>query len=59
MRVSRVVGVAVLVLAGACVSRAAELKSGIPPDGRMPKYKSTKCGGGDDGVELGKSLCYT
>ena len=38
---------------------AGELKSGIPVGGRMPKYKATKLGGGYDGVELGKSLCYT
>ena len=59
MRVTGVVGAAVLVLAAASAVRAGELKSGIPVGGRMPKYKATKCGGGDDGVELGKSLCYT
>jgi hypothetical protein len=56
---TRVVGVAVMVLAAASAVGAEELKSGIPVDGRMPKYKSTKCGGGDDGVDLGQSLCYT
>jgi hypothetical protein len=59
MRMTGVVGAAVLVLAGASVVYAAELKSGIPVGGSMPKYSATKCGGGADGVELGASLCYT
>lgn len=59
MRVTRVVGAAVLFLVAASAVPSEELKSGISVDGRMPKYKATKCGGGDDGVELGKSLCYT
>jgi hypothetical protein len=59
MRITRVVGVVVMVLAAASAVGARELKSGIPVDGRMPKYKAIKCGGGDDGVELGKPLCYT
>lgn len=58
MRVIGAVGAAVVILAASAAS-AVELKSGIPVDGRVPKYKATKCGGGDDGVELGKSLCYT
>ena len=58
MKVAGIVG-AVLVLSAVSAVGAEELKSGIPVDGRMPKYKSIKCGGGDDGVELGKSLCYT
>jgi len=59
MRVTGVVGAAVLVLAGAGALCAADLQSGIPVGGSMGKYMATKCGGGDDGVELGKSLCYT
>jgi len=59
MRVAGVVGAVVLVLAAASAVPGGELKSGIPVGGRMQKYKATKCGGGDDGVELGKSLCYT
>jgi hypothetical protein len=59
MRMTGVVGAAVLLLAGASVLRAAELKSGIPIGGGMGKYDATKCGGGEDGVELGDSLCYT
>jgi hypothetical protein len=59
MRMTGVVGAAVLLLAGASVVLGAELASGIPVGGSMPKYRATKCGGGDDGVDLGKSLCYT
>lgn len=59
MRVARIVVSAALVLATAGTSYAAQLKSGIPVDGKVPKYKATKLGGGDDGVELGKPLCYT
>ena len=58
MRTTGVLGVAMLVLAAATV-HADDLKSGIPVDGRMTKYKAIKCGGGDDGVEFDKSLCYT
>ncbi len=59
MRVTGVVGAVMLVLASASAVRAGELKSGIPVGGKMQKYKATKRGGGNDGVELGKSLCYT
>ena len=59
MRMTGLLGAAVLVLSGASALYAAELKSGIPLGGSMPKYNATKCGGGDDGVKLGASLCYT
>ncbi len=59
MRLNAVIGAAVLALAGAITAHAGELKSGIAVGGRMPAYKATKYGGGDDGVELDKSLCYT
>jgi len=52
-------GAAALIVMGVVAARAAELKSGIPVDGRVSAYKATKFGGGDDGVESGKSLCYT
>jgi hypothetical protein len=35
------------------------LASGFPVGGRMPMYRGTKVAGGDDGIKLGKSLCYT
>ena len=38
---------------------ADELTSGVEVGDRIGSYKSTKCGGVDDGVEVGKSLCYT
>jgi len=59
MRMAGLLGAAVLVLTGASALYAAELTSGIPVGGSMPKYAATKCGGGDDGVKLGTSLCYT
>jgi hypothetical protein len=59
MRVSRVVGAAALLLSAASAVHGAALKSGVPVGGRMPRYEATKCGGGSDGVEVGKSLCYT
>lgn len=59
MRMIGLLGAAVLVLTGASASYAAALESGIPVGGSMPKYDATKCGGGEDGVKLGASLCYT
>jgi hypothetical protein len=56
---SGVLGVAALLLSAASAVHGATLKSGIPVGGRMPRYEATKCGGGSDGVELGRSLCYT
>lgn len=38
---------------------AAELQSGIAVGESVGPYSSTKCGGIDDGVEVGKALCYT
>ena len=35
------------------------LESGFPVGARMPKYLATKVAGGDDGIKLGRSLCYT
>ncbi len=60
MRIGAAVGAAMLLVAGASAAWAAEeLKSGIAVDGAIGAYASTKCGGADDGVEVGKSLCYT
>lgn len=52
---------AAVLVAALCVStaQADELKSGIEVGGKVVSYKSTKCGGADDGVENGKTLCYT
>ena len=38
---------------------ADELTSGVEVGERIGSYKSTKCAGVDDGVEIGKSMCYT
>jgi hypothetical protein len=59
MKMTRVVGVTTLALTGAGVLWAATLQSGIPVGKSMPKYAATKCGGGNDGIAVGKSLCYT
>jgi hypothetical protein len=53
------VGAAMLVFAGPVVAGDAEPASGVAVDKNVSAYKSTKCGGGEDGVEIGKSLCYT
>jgi hypothetical protein len=59
MRISAVVGAAMLMVAGGSCARSADLTSGIAVDGKIGAYSSTKCGGADDGVEIDKSLCYT
>lgn len=59
MKVTEVLGAAMLLMAGASSALAGELNSGIPIGGKVPAYKATKCGGGDDGVQVGKSLCFT
>jgi len=38
---------------------AAEVESGIPEGGRIGVYTTVKCGGAEDGVKVGRSLCYT
>jgi hypothetical protein len=59
MRTASVFGAAALLLTMAAASAAAELISGIEVGGKIGPYSTTKCGGIDDGVEVGKSLCYT
>ena len=51
-------GVAILM---ACTSwlAAEELQSGVEVDGRIGAYRTTKVCGAEDGVDDGKSLCYT
>ena len=48
-----------MMLAMAVASNAADLTSGIEVGGNIGAYSATKCGGIDDGVAGGKSLCYT
>ena len=57
MRTVSLFSAATLVLAMSSYSLAAD--SGIEVGGRISKYKATKCGGVDDGVTVGKSLCFT
>jgi len=38
---------------------AEELTSGVEVGGRITSYKGTKTAGIEDGVDAGKSLCYT
>ena len=57
MRTASLFIAAALVLAMSSYSLAED--SGIEVDGRISKYKATKCGGVDDGVAVGKSLCFT
>jgi hypothetical protein len=38
---------------------AEEVKSGVEVGGSITTYSTTKCGGIDDGVKEGASLCYT
>lgn len=53
------VAAALLVCAAASCLRAEGFTSGIPVGDPIGSYSCTKSGGADDGVDLGKSLCYT
>ena len=57
MRVCVALGAAMFLIASAAC--AADVTSGIAAGGSVPAYGATKCGGVDDGVAVGKSLCYT
>ena len=59
MRSVGFLSVAAFVVVTIACSRAEEVRSGIGVGGRVGTYKATKCGGADDGVPVGKSLCYT
>ena len=74
MRITKIASAAVLLLLSGCTGHHAEPKSGVPESriresripesgiqvgGSMPKYLATKVAGGDDGIKLGRSLCYT
>ena len=49
----------VLGLAAVGCLEAADASGGIPAGERVGSYSTTKCGGIDDGIAAGKSLCYT
>ena len=57
MRTASLFSAAALVLAMSSYSLAVD--SGIEVGGKIGKYRATKCGGVDDGVTVGKSLCFT
>ncbi|RIK75686.1 MAG: hypothetical protein DCC68_20790 [Planctomycetota bacterium] len=50
---------AALVVASAACARAADFASGIAVGDGVPTYTSEKCGGAEDGVQVGQKLCYT
>ena len=58
MRKSHGLGLLVVMLLTTSVA-AGEIESGIEVDGKIGKYRCTKTAGADDGVKVGKSLCYT
>ena len=49
---------ALFVLAASSVN-AAELKSGLQVGDPIVTYTGEKCGGIQDGIAVGKNLCYT
>lgn len=59
MRVLAAFGAAALVVAGGVALHAADIESGVEVGGKISAYRTTKCGGVEDGVKRGKSLCYT
>jgi hypothetical protein len=52
-------GAALLVTFFVCAAGAAELESGTPVGEKITSYRCVKVGGVDDGVKVGKELCYT
>ena len=59
MRIAAAWGAATLIWAASAACSAADVSSGIEVGGKIGSYSATKCGGIVDGVEAGKSLCYT
>ena len=59
MRSMAMLAAATALIVGVSSMDAAELSSGVQVGGRIKAYKTTKCGGAEDGVKVGKSLCYT
>ena len=59
MKVQAVLGLAVAFAACAAAAGANELESGLQVGDRIGAFQSVKCGGAEDGVEVGKQLCYT
>ncbi len=59
MRTLSLLGGVALLMATASFLSAEEFQSGIEVDGKIGKYRTTKIAGCADGVDAGKSLCYT
>ena len=58
MRFLATLGVATALLLGAAVAGAEELKSGLQVGQPVPAFQVVNCGGSEDGVKVGKQLCY-
>ena len=54
-----IVGAMVVMAVASASLWGAEIKSGIEVGVSVGTYSTTKCGGIDDGVKEGMSLCYT
>ena len=59
MKFLSVAGGIALLMASTSWLSAEELQSGVEVDGKIGTYRTTKVCGAEDGVEDGKSLCYT
>ena len=59
MNRSRLMSAMVMMVIAAAPIYGAEVKSGIEVGKSVGTYSTTKCGGIDDGVKEGQSLCYT
>ena len=51
-------GLALTLLASAAAVGAEELKSGLPVGEFVGAFDVVKCAGPDDGVKIGRQLCY-
>lgn len=59
MRLPITLGLAVALAATTAAVGAAELKSGLQPGESVPAFDVVKCSGAvDDGVNVGRQLCY-
>jgi hypothetical protein len=59
MRILATMGVIALFVLAASSVNAAELKSGLQVGDPIVTYTGEKCGGIQDGIPVGKNLCYT
>ena len=59
MKSRTIAAATVLAIGLISTASAEELTSGVEVGGKITSYKCTKTAGIDDGVAVGKSLCYT